>query len=75
MITRVTEPGLNRGRVLCHWDIPGACAGPGSHRGREGRSTVVVGANGSGESALGLWMEQHNGGFSRTRRLIAHRKL
>src|SRR5580693_6889346 len=76
-IARVTEPGLDgQGGVLCSWDVPGV----GTHApvpvvARAGHSTVVVGANGSGKSALGVWMEQHSGGFSGIRRLIAHRKL
>ena len=76
-ITRVTELGLNgQEGVLCHWDIPGVGAHASVHvAARAGHSTTVVGANGSGKSALGLWMEQHNGGFSGIRRLIAHRKL
>jgi hypothetical protein len=76
-IARVTEPRLDeQGGILCRWDVPGVGGrGPVHVEARAGRSTVVVGANGSGKSALGLWMQQHNGGFSGIRRLIAHRKL
>jgi hypothetical protein len=73
----VTEPGLDGEEgILCHWDVPGVGANAPVHVvARAGHSTAVVGANGSGKSALGLWMEQHNAGFPRIRRLIAHRKL
>jgi len=73
----VTEPGLDgQEGVLCRWDIPGVGGNaPVRVVARAGHSTAVVGANGSGKSALGLWMEQHHGGFSGIRRLIAHRKL
>lgn len=62
--------------VLHRWDVPGI----GGHApvqivARAGHSTTIVGANGAGKSALGLWMDLHNGGFPRLRRLIAHRKL
>lgn len=49
--------------------------GPVRITAKSGQSTTVVGANGSGKSALGLWMEQNNGGSSGIRRLIAHRRL
>jgi hypothetical protein len=75
----VTEPGPDGAEeegALCHWDVPGVGAQASVHIvARAGHSTTVVGANGSGKSALGLWMEQNNGGFSGMRRLIAHRKL
>jgi energy-coupling factor transporter ATP-binding protein EcfA2 len=78
-IPPVTEPGPDGAAeegVLCRWDVPGAGAYAPVHIvARAGRSTTVVGANGSGKSALGLWMEQNSGGFSGIRRLIAHRKL
>ena len=62
--------------VLCTWDVPRAGAHAPVHVvARAGHSTAIVGANGSGKSALGLWMEQNNGGFAGIRRLIAHRKL
>lgn len=62
--------------VLCHWDVPGVDTdAPVRIVAKSGQSTVVVGANGSGKSALGFWMEQNNNGFSGIRRLIAHRKL
>lgn len=73
----MTEPGLDGADgVLCHWDVPGV----GPHTpvrvvARAGHSTAVVGANGSGKSALGLWMERNKGGSAGIRRLIAHRKL
>lgn len=35
---------------------------------------MIVGANGAGKSALGLWLQQNSGG-SVVRRLIAHRQL
>jgi ABC-type dipeptide/oligopeptide/nickel transport system ATPase component len=75
----VTEPAQAEAqgqKVLCHWDVPGVgAATPVRICATAGRSTTVVGANGSGKSALGLWMEQNNGGFSQIRRLIAHRRL
>lgn len=40
-----------------------------------GRTTTIVGSNGAGKSALGLWIDQNSGDFSRVRRLIAHRRL
>ena len=75
----MTEPGPDGAEeegALCHWDVPGVGADVPVHIvARVGHSTTVVGANGSGKSALGLWMEQNNSGFSGIRRLIAHRKL
>jgi hypothetical protein len=75
----VTEPETAEAQgqgVLCHWDVPGVGAdAPVRIVAKSGQSTTVVGANGSGKSALGLWMQQNSGGFSEIRRLIAHRKL
>ncbi len=39
-----------------------------------GRTTVFVGANGSGKSAMGLWLQRNSQGVE-TNRLIAHRRL
>lgn len=67
---------LHEPEVLGHWDIPGLAAdAPVRITAKSGQSTTVVGANGSGKSALGLWMEQNNGGPAGIRRLIAHRRL
>jgi hypothetical protein len=78
-ISLVTELLLNEvsdGTILCTWDVPGLGADAPIHiAAKTGRSTTVVGANGSGKSALGFWLEQHSGGFSGIKRLIAHRKL
>lgn len=60
---------------LCTWNIPRSpqeqslplSAAPSA-------STVFVGANGSGKSAMGLWL-QRNSREARTNRLIAHRQL
>ena len=76
----MTEPGpaAQGPEVLCCWDVPGVGAdAPVSIVAKSGQSTVIVGANGSGKSALGLWMQQNSGSgeFSEIRRLIAHRKL
>lgn len=38
-----------------------------------GQITTIVGANGSGKSALGYWLDTHSMGLAK--RLIAHRKL
>ena len=60
---------------LCTWDIPRY---PQEQRlelsAAAGASTVFVGANGSGKSALGLWLQRNSTGVS-TSRLIAHRQL
>lgn len=62
--------------VLHHWDVPGIGGQAPVHiTARAGHSTTIVGSNGAGKSALGLWLDLHNGGFPRTRRLIAHRRL
>lgn len=61
--------------TLATWAVPGLY--PGSVQvitARGGEVTAVVGANGAGKSALGLWM-QGNSGDAPTRRLIAHRRL
>lgn len=75
----MTDPGLDETRqegVLGRWDVPGVGSdGPVHIVARAGQSTTVVGANGSGKSALGPWMERNNGGTAGIRRLIAHRKL
>lgn len=77
--TPVTRPGPNSAgedEVLYRWNVPGVSAdAPTRIEARTGRCTTIVGANGSGKSALGMWMEHNNGGFSRMRRIIAHRKL
>lgn len=60
---------------LATWAVPGIT--PGSVQpvtARPGEVTVVVGANGAGKSALGLWMQQ-NAGNAKAKRLIAHRRL
>lgn len=60
---------------LVTWRVPGVAP----ERGHElvavvGGVTVVVGANGSGKSALGYWLES-NAGSAVVRRLIAHRRV
>lgn len=78
MIEPVSElrPDEAGGGVLHHWDVPGIGGNAPAHIvARAGHSTTVVGANGAGKSALGLWMDQNSGGSPRTRRLIAHRRL
>jgi hypothetical protein len=60
---------------LGHWSVPGSDGAPTyvlvAHA---GQVTVVVGANGSGKSALGYWLEANRAGAV-VRRLIAHRRL
>lgn len=60
---------------LCTWDIPTVGEGTSlTVEATPGRVTAVVGANGSGKSALGYWL-QKNGGDAKVERLIAHRRL
>jgi ABC-type lipoprotein export system ATPase subunit len=60
---------------LCTWDIPLASSGAALPlAARRGQATVIVGANGSGKSALGYWL-QRNADTTPVHRLIAHRKL
>jgi ABC-type cobalamin/Fe3+-siderophores transport system ATPase subunit len=57
------------------WLVPHAADGdPYAIDARPGTVTVVIGANGSGKSALGHWLEQH-AGAAPVARLIAHRRL
>ena len=61
--------------LLCTWNIPRY---PQDQQlvlaAAAGASTVFVGANGSGKSAMGLWLQRNSSGAS-TNRLIAHRQL
>jgi ABC-type transport system involved in cytochrome c biogenesis ATPase subunit len=63
-------------RPLLHsWSVPGVQPGSVLNiAARAGEVTTVVGANGAGKSALGMWLQQ-NSGTATVRRLIAHRKL
>lgn len=79
-ITPVSEreaDELAAASVLHRWDVPGSGAnGYARIVIRAGHRTTIVGANGAGKSALGLWMGQHHhGSVSGVRRLTAHRKL
>ena len=60
---------------LCTWEIPRY---PQEEllelSAAVGASTVFVGTNGSGKSAMGLWLQRNSPGAS-TNRLIAHRQL
>lgn len=61
--------------TLCTWSVPGLSAGTSQViDARAGEVTCIVGANGAGKSALGMWLN-NNSGATRTRRLIAHRRL
>lgn len=78
-IAPVTGPGPSKAdenEILHHWDVPGV-SGDARARivARAGHSTVIVGANGAGKSALGVWFNQNNGNSTRIRHLIAHRRL
>ena len=60
---------------LCTWNIPRyPQEQPLGLSAAAGASTVFVGANGSGKSAMGLWLQRNSSGAS-TNRLIAHRQL
>ena len=62
-------------RPLCTWSIPRSPQEtPLVLSAAAGASTVFVGANGSGKSAMGLWLQRSSGGAS-TNRMIAHRQL
>ena len=78
-ITSVNEPGPGKADetgALHHWDVPGVSGDtPVRIVARAGHSTTIVGANGAGKSALGVWMDQNNSNSPRVRRLIAHRRL
>jgi AAA domain, putative AbiEii toxin, Type IV TA system/Protein of unknown function (DUF4435) len=60
---------------LGRWSVPGS-DGATTYElvAQAGQVTVVVGANGSGKSALGYWLEANRAGAV-VRRLIAHRRL
>ncbi len=58
---------------LAQWQVPRP-GDPLVLLARPGTVTVVVGANGSGKSALGVWLQKNTPGTS-VRRLIAHRRL
>ena len=72
----VTLPQAPEGRSpLASWAVP--AIQPGAHLNISavaGEVTTIVGANGAGKSALGLWL-QVNAGSAKVRRLVAHRKL
>lgn len=60
--------------ALLTWQVP---VGEGQQLdlvARPGESTVILGANGTGKSALGQWLDSHSGDVS-LRRVIAHRRL
>ncbi|MEZ5342001.1 MAG: AAA family ATPase [Acidimicrobiales bacterium] len=60
---------------MCEWAVPITGEADALQvRAAPGALTVVVGANGSGKSALGFWM-QANSGVAFVERLIAHRRL
>lgn len=61
--------------TLATWVVPGGSLDSVQEiTARAGEVTAVVGANGAGKSALGLWM-QNNSRDTIARRLIAHRRL
>lgn len=63
------------GSPICSWQIPDANSGPATAiTASPGTVTVVVGANGSGKSALGHWLEV-NAADVDIRRLVAHRRI
>jgi hypothetical protein len=72
-VTAMTQDHPNR-VPLCTWQVP-EVDGSGSQQivAYPGEVTTVVGANGSGKSALGVRLDQQTSVV--TRRLIAHRKL
>jgi ABC-type Mn2+/Zn2+ transport system ATPase subunit len=60
---------------ICVWTVPPIKAdSPVMIPAHAGRITAVVGANGSGKSALGYWLQMNAAG-AEVRRLIAHRRL
>ena len=65
---------VSSAEVLCSWLVPSTGLGPVQVVAHAGAVTTIVGANGSGKSALGTWMQQQASGAP-TRRLIAHRRL
>ena len=73
----MTGPGkAEEEEVLHQWDVPGVSGeAPVRIVARAGHSTTIVGANGAGKSALGVWLNQNNGNSTQVRRLIAHRRL
>lgn len=60
-------------QVLQSWPIPTVNSGAVNVEARLGQATLVVGANGSGKSALSHWLETHT--EAPVRRLIAHRRV
>ncbi|MFI7598656.1 AAA family ATPase [Actinoplanes sp. NPDC049681] len=61
--------------ALFMWNIPSLEPGASVALAAEaGRTTMILGANGSGKSALGLWLDTKATG-TKVKRLIAHRKL
>ncbi len=75
-VTELSPGQAEKDVVLHHWDVPGVGENAAVRIvAKAGHSTTIVGANGAGKSALGLWMDLQNGGFPRIRRLIAHRRL
>ncbi len=63
------------GRPLATWEVPGLTPEHvTSIPAMPGEITAVVGANGSGKSALGFWLQQNASGAV-VRRIIAHRRV
>jgi hypothetical protein len=61
--------------TICTWLVPGLTPeATQTIEAHAGQVTAVVGANGSGKSALGYWLQKQAAGGV-VRRLIAHRKL
>lgn len=61
--------------LLCSWTVPGLADDDARViEAYPTRTTVIVGANGSGKSALGLWLQQTSQGAV-VRRIVAHRRL
>lgn len=59
---------------LCVWEVPLTSGETCRVEAIAGSCTTVVGPNGTGKSALGHWMQIHNGD-AKVQRLIAHRRL
>lgn len=61
--------------VLLDWNVPGLSGHEVTLiQAVAGQHTTIVGANGSGKSSLGLWLNNHSDSV-KVSRIIAHRKL
>lgn len=76
-VTLMSEAADQSAEPLMEWDVPGLGAvGSLQLSVKPGQALVLVGANGSGKSALSYWMSVNRGTYpAHITRVIAHRRI